>query len=112
MASQLEQDIITQIEYYFGDINLYRDNFLKERIKQDDGWVPLEVLLTFKRLAALSTDPEIIANAVEKSEKKLVIVNDDRKKLKRSPEFPLPEFNDERKKELTSRTGNERFNIF
>lgn len=106
MTSDLEKKIIRQIEYYFGDINLPRDKFLQEKIKEDEGWIGLDVLLSFKRLAGLSTDEKVIADAVEKSEEKLVVISEDRKKLRRNPEKPLPEFNDDRKKELSSRTGS------
>lgn len=105
MANDLEKKIAQQLEYYFGDINLPRDKFMQEKIKEDDGWISLEVLLTFKRLASLSTDPEVIANAVEKSESKLVNVSDDRKKFRRNPDQPLPEMNETRQKELVSRSG-------
>lgn len=105
MASDLEQKISQQIEYYFGDINLPRDKFLQEKIKEDEGWVTLEVLTTFKRLANLTTDVEAIANAIEKSESKILELSEDRKKVRRNPEKPLPEFNDERRKELMSRSG-------
>lgn len=105
MANELEEKIIKQIEYYFGDINLSRDKFLQEKIKEDEGWVTLEVLLTFKRLASLTTDPEVIASAIEKSENKLVVVSEDRKKLRRNPDKPIPEFDENRKKELMKRTG-------
>lgn len=105
MPSELENKIIKQIEYYFGDINLPRDKFLKEKITEDEGWITLDILLTFKRLANLSTDQAVIADAVEKSEEKLVVVSEDRKKLRRNPEKPLPELNDDRKKELSNRTG-------
>ncbi|KAI1237187.1 hypothetical protein IHE44_0014443 [Lamprotornis superbus] len=36
-------------KYYFGNHNLPRDKFLKEQIKLDDGWVPLEVMIKFNR---------------------------------------------------------------
>lgn len=105
MANDLEQKIIKQIDYYFGDINLPRDKFLQEKIKEDEGWVPVEVLLTFKRLASLSEDPAVIAAAVEKSESKLVLVNEDKNKLRRNPEQPVPEQTEERKQELMKKSG-------
>lgn len=37
------------LQYYFGNHNLPRDKFLKEQIKLDDGWVPLEVMIKFNR---------------------------------------------------------------
>lgn len=105
MTTDLEKKIIQQIEHYFGDINLPRDKFMQEKMKEDEGWITLDVLLTFNRLANLSKDPEVIANAVEKSENHLVIVSEDKKKLKRNPDMPVPEMNEERKKDLTQRTG-------
>ncbi|XP_044267920.1 la protein homolog [Tribolium madens] len=105
MGSELDNKIIRQIEYYFGDINLPRDKFMQEKLKEDEGWITLDVLLTFKRLASLSEDPEVIAAAVEKAENGLVELSEDRKKIRRNPDLPLPELNDARKKELVERTA-------
>lgn len=105
MTTDLEKKIIQQVEYYFGDINLPRDKFMQEKMKEADGWIPVDVLLTFNRLANLSKDPEVITNAVEKSENHLVNVSEDKKKLRRNPDIPLPELSEERKKELALKTG-------
>lgn len=100
----LEKDIIRQVEYYFGDANLSRDKFLQEQIGKDDGWVELSVLLTFKRLAALSEDPKVIVDAVDKSDEGLVQIHEERTKIRRHPERPLPEQNEETRKEQFERT--------
>ncbi|XP_055371436.1 la protein homolog [Condylostylus longicornis] len=106
VTSKLEADIIRQIEYYFGDANLQRDKFLLEQIsKTEEGWVPFSVLLTFKRLASLSTDVEEIVNAIMKSDEGLLEVSDDKTKVRRHPERPIPEYNEERRKEIHSRTA-------
>ncbi|VEN56681.1 unnamed protein product, partial [Callosobruchus maculatus] len=105
MASELEQKIIRQLEYYFGDINLPRDKFLQEKIKEDEGWVTIETLLTFKRLASLSSDANVIADAAAKSEDKIVLVSEDKKKIRRNPEKPVPEYDTERKKQLMEKTA-------
>lgn len=106
MANDLEQKIIKQVEYYFGDVNLPRDKFLQGKIKEDsDGWVPLEVMLKFKRLANISEDSNLIAQALEKSEDKIVIVSEDKTKIKRNPDKPLPENNEEFIKKLQERSG-------
>ncbi|CAH2105009.1 unnamed protein product [Euphydryas editha] len=102
--TDLEKAIIRQVEYYFGDLNLPRDKFLREQVKLDDGWVPLEVLGTFNRLAKLSTDSDVVAKALNKSTSGLIEVSEDNKKVRRNPEMPIPEMNEERRKELTSRT--------
>lgn len=98
----LNDQIVRQIEYYFGDINLPRDKFLQEQIKLEDGWIPLEIMLKFKRLANLTTDADVIVTALEES--KLIEVSDDKKKIRRSPDSPLPVLNEERRHELMSRT--------
>lgn len=104
--SDLEGKIIRQIEYYFGDANLHRDKFLLEQIsKSEEGWVPFEVLLTFKRLAALTTDIDVIVDAMHKSDEGLVEISEDRKSIRRHPECPIPEHNEEKRKEIMSRTA-------
>ncbi|KAJ0181598.1 hypothetical protein K1T71_002320 [Dendrolimus kikuchii] len=102
--TELDSSVIRQVEYYFSDSNLPRDKFLKEQIKLDDGWVPIEILTKFHRLARLSMDIEVIANALNKSTSGLLEVSEDKKKVRRNPEVPLPEFNEERRKELSKRT--------
>lgn len=104
--SNQERDIIRQIEYYFGDANLRRDKFLMGKIAEDEeGWVPVSVLLTFKRLKQLSDDSKVIVDSVDKSKVGLVQVSADREKLRRHPENVLPEFNEDRRKEIQSRTA-------
>lgn len=102
--SKNELDIIRQIEYYFGDANLARDKFLQGEIEKDEGWVPLTVLLTFKRLSQLSEDAKVIAAALQKSDEGLVEISADQTKMRRHPERPIPEQNEEHRKEVMSRT--------
>ncbi|XP_070504352.1 la protein homolog [Chironomus tepperi] len=105
-ATKLEGDIIRQIEYYFGECNLNRDKFLRGKINDDkDGWVPISVLLTFNRLKAITEDAKLIAEALEKSTSGLVQISEDKEKLRRHPDNPLPEFNETRRKELSRRTA-------
>jgi len=102
----LNDQIIRQVEYYFGDSNLLRDKYLREKISADpDGWVTFEVLLTFKRLAALSEDKNIVAEAMAKSTSGLIEVSEDKEKIRRHPNHPIPEGNDEYRKEVMSRTA-------
>lgn len=104
-TSKLEKDIIRQVEYYFGDANLFRDHFLQAETAKNDGWVTLETLLTFKRLSSLSKDPKVIADALDKSDEGLIEVHEDRQSIRRHPERPLPEKNEETRKEVISRTA-------
>ncbi|KAL3072781.1 hypothetical protein niasHS_017755 [Heterodera schachtii] len=99
---QLDEKIMKQIEYYFGDINLPRDKFLQEEMKKDDGWVSLTTMLKFNRLAALSTDLDQITSALKDSH--LIDVSDDNVKIRRNPEEPLPENTLEYWQEIKRRT--------
>jgi len=100
----VDTKIIRQIEYYFGDYNLPRDKFLQEEIKKEDGWIALDTMLNFKRLATLSTDHEVILNAIGKSEQKLLEISEDKLKIRRDPKKPLPIYNDDVKAETMKRT--------
>ncbi|XP_041057441.1 lupus La protein [Carcharodon carcharias] len=88
----LEKKICEQIEYYFGDHNLPRDKFLKEQIKLDDGWVPLETMIKFNRLSRLTTDFTVIVEGLKKSTSGFLEISEDKTKIRRSPSKPLPKF--------------------
>ncbi|KAM4697877.1 lupus La protein [Rhinophrynus dorsalis] len=102
--SDLETKICQQIEYYFGDHNLPRDKFLKEQITLDDGWVSLETMIKFNRLNRLTKDFNTICEALKKSKTGLLELNEEKHKIRRSPDKPLPEVNDEYKNLLKSRS--------
>lgn len=103
-TEELEAKIVRQIEHYFGDYNLPRDKFLKETIKEDDGWVPMDTMLKFQRLAALSADAKVIMAALKKGGSGLMEVDEDKHKIRRCPTVPLPEWNDARREELMNNT--------
>lgn len=90
------------MQFYFGDVNMQRDKFLIEQTRLDEGWVPMTVMLNFKILASLSKDIEAILNALEDSD--LIEISEDRKKIRRSLDKPLPVYNDEYRKAQEART--------
>jgi len=102
--SPQEKKIIRQIEYYFGDFNLPRDKFLQEETKLDDGWVAMETMLKFKRLADLSKDQAEIIAAIKLSKAGLIEVAEDGSKIRRDPSIPLPENTEASRKALEART--------
>ncbi|KAK3600424.1 hypothetical protein CHS0354_023632 [Potamilus streckersoni] len=103
--SGLEKKIIRQVEYYFGDINLPRDKFLLEQIKEnEDGWVTMETMVKFNRLKELSEDFDVIAGSLRKSTSGLIEVSEDNKKVRRSPKQPMPENTAARRQELLDKT--------
>jgi len=104
--SPLQRKIIRQVEYYFGDFNLPKDKFLKECVKENEGWITMETLLKFKRLSDLSKDAKEIMAALQKSDSGLMELDSDGDgKVRRNPGQPIPENNEEHKKILEARTA-------
>jgi len=97
--SELDKEIHKQVSYYFGDFNLPRDKFLSEQVKtNEEGWVGIDVMLKFQRLSKLSSEGDVILKALQKSEEKLIEVDLENKKVRRNPEIPLPEIEDDETK--------------
>ncbi|CAJ0592413.1 unnamed protein product [Cylicocyclus nassatus] len=90
-GESIDERVVKQLEYYFGNINLPRDRFLQDNMKQDDGWIPIKTLLTFNRLAAITTDADVIANAVKAANSEIISVSEDGQKIRRNIGNPLPE---------------------
>ncbi|CAI9544879.1 unnamed protein product, partial [Staurois parvus] len=103
-VSDLDTKICQQIEYYFGDHNLPRDKFLKEQISFDDGWVPLEIMIKFNRLNKLTKDFGIIVGALKKSKTGLLEIDEEKSRIRRSPNKPLPEVTEEYKNLIKNRS--------
>ncbi|KAI0228353.1 Lupus La protein [Lamellibrachia satsuma] len=104
VLSALDKKIVKQIEYYFGDMNLPRDNFLREEIKKENGWVCLETMVKFNRLKQLTADYNIITTALKASGTTFIQVSEDNEKIRRNPDLPVPEFNKERNEDLKARS--------
>jgi len=100
----LEKKIIRQVEYYFGDINLARDKFMKEQIKTNEGWLEMALLLKFNRLNTMCKDADIILAALSKSTSGLLELDLDGKKVRRSPFKPLPSFDKDHAAAINKRT--------
>jgi lupus La protein len=90
------------LQFYFGDVNMQRDRFLIEQTKLDNGWIPMKIMLNFKMLASLSKNVEIILKALEVSD--LIEVSEDKKKIRRSLEKPLPTYDSNYRKAQEART--------
>lgn len=79
-----------QVEYYLSDKNLQNDKFFHEKINSDkDGFLEVAYLLNCNKIKELqATDDEIIAAATTS----LVLeTSDDKKRIRRKGNAPLPE---------------------
>ena len=94
MAEQAEK-IKDQLEFYFSESNLRKDKFLQKEIsKTKDGFVGLDVLFTFNKLKALTTDAKEVSDALKDSD--LVEVSKDGDKIRRSADLPADDTSKER----------------
>ena len=83
---------------------MIRDKFLKNEVTKDEGWVPLSVLTTFKRLQSLTTDFKTIVNALKSSVSGLLQIDEKESKIRRHPDRVLPNSHAELELSLRNRT--------
>jgi len=77
-----------QIEFYFSDSNFPKDRFLRaQSALNENGFVNLEIIASFKRMKELTTDLKLIADAVADSD--VVELNSERTMIKRKQPIPL-----------------------
>ncbi|XP_068137381.1 la-related protein 7 [Hyperolius riggenbachi] len=81
-VKQLLADIAKQVDFWFGDVNLHKDRFLREQIeKSRDGYIDISMLASFNKMKKLTTDSKLIARAVKNSS--VVEMNLDNTKIRR-----------------------------
>ncbi|XP_068444378.1 la-related protein 7 [Clinocottus analis] len=85
-VKQLLGDVKRQVDFWFGDVNLHKDRFLKKIIDEsDDGYVDLSLLASFNRMKKLTSDTKLIARALKDSS--VVEINLEGDKVRRL--FPI-----------------------
>ncbi|KAI3495568.1 hypothetical protein L1887_37912 [Cichorium endivia] len=90
LTDELRDKIIKQVEYYFSDENLRTDKFLlKYLAKDEEGYVPVAVIASFKKMKKLTHHKSFIVAALKESS--LLTLSSNEKKVKRVHPFPLTE---------------------
>lgn len=102
--NDLNDKIIAQLEYYFSDVNVIRDKFMKEEFAKNDGYITIETLLKFARLKALAKDEAQIVDALKDCESEVIELDDEKKKIKRKKPLPSEEEIKKVEDEINSRT--------
>ncbi|KAI6703448.1 hypothetical protein NL676_012584 [Syzygium grande] len=86
-ADHLKRKIIRQVEYYFSDENLPTDNYMLGWIRKNkQGFVPIGIVASFRKMKKLTLDHSVVATALKEST--FLVVSPDGKKVKRL--HPLP----------------------
>ncbi|WOG97752.1 hypothetical protein DCAR_0417093 [Daucus carota subsp. sativus] len=55
--------LLKQIEYYFSDANLVKDDFLRSNM-DDQGWVSITLIASFRRVSKLTIDVQLILDTL------------------------------------------------
>lgn len=58
--------IVNQIDYYFSDANLVKDDFLRSNM-DSQGWVPITLIASFPRVKNLTTNIQLILDSLRAS---------------------------------------------
>ncbi|XP_015166698.1 la-related protein 6B-like isoform X2 [Solanum tuberosum] len=88
LTEEAAQKIVNQVEFYFSDLNLATtENLIRHMIKDPEGYVPISVVASFKKIKALIGSHAQLAEVLRSSIN--LVVSDDGKKVKR--QNPLTE---------------------
>ncbi|KAL3643630.1 hypothetical protein CASFOL_014445 [Castilleja foliolosa] len=93
LSEDLRRKIIKQVEYYFSDENLPTDKFLMKYVMQNaEGFVPIGVIASFRKMKKLTRDTSVIVAALKESS--FVVVSSNGRKVKRLHPLPFAEIRD------------------
>ncbi|XP_071697716.1 la-related protein 6A [Rutidosis leptorrhynchoides] len=88
LTDDLRDKIIKQVEYYLSDENLRTDKFLlKYLAKDEEGYVPVAVIASFKKMKKLTHHKYLVVAALKESS--LLTLSSNGKKVKRVHPFCL-----------------------
>lgn len=68
VTEELKAKIVKQVEFYFSDANLPTDNYLMKYVKKDpQGFVPIPVVASFRKIKNLVKNHGVVAAALRNS---------------------------------------------
>ncbi|XP_020232812.1 la-related protein 6C [Cajanus cajan] len=98
LTPDLQQKIVKQVEYQFSDMSLLaNESFQKQMNKDPEGFVPITVIASTKKVKSLVSNIHLLTQAIRSSSK--LVLSADSKKVKRKHPFTEKE-----KEDLQSRT--------
>lgn len=105
-TEELRIRVLKQVEYYFSDENLVRGKYLQKQIeKNNEGWVHLNILVKFKRLAEICNDWKLIGKLLKNSNSCSIEVSDDKQRVRRIQNKPFLKKNPKNIAQLISRSA-------
>ncbi|XP_042005150.1 la-related protein 6A-like [Salvia splendens] len=93
LTDDLRRKIIKQVEYYFSDENLPNDKFMLKYVTRNvEGFVPIGVVASFRKMKKLTKDTSWIVAALKEST--FLVVSSNGKMVKRLHPLPSAEIKD------------------
>ena len=83
-----EERVRALTEFYFGEENFSKDQFLRKQIALDtthEGWIKMEVFASFKKMKKITEDRGIMLNGMRAAS--LVVVNEDGSMVRRKEQL-------------------------
>ncbi|PKA45652.1 hypothetical protein AXF42_Ash010992 [Apostasia shenzhenica] len=85
-SNDATQKILKQVEYQFSDTNLIASDFLLKIMNKDpEGYVPIAVIASWKKIKSLGVNNQMLIKALKTSTK--LLVSEDGKKVRRKQLF-------------------------
>ncbi|CAL1389395.1 unnamed protein product [Linum trigynum] len=98
LTEELRQKIVKQAEYQFSDMSLLANESMSKHLSKDpEGYVPISVIASTKKMKSLTSNHHLITQALKSSPK--LVVHEDARRVKRK----IP-FTEKEREELQSRT--------
>ncbi|KAJ8766666.1 hypothetical protein K2173_001186 [Erythroxylum novogranatense] len=98
LTDDLRQKIIKQVEYLFSDMSLLANESMSKHVSKDpEGYVPISVIASTKKMKSLTNNNQLLTQALQSSSK--LVLSEDGKKVKRK----IP-FTEKDREDLQSRT--------
>ncbi|CAL1372509.1 unnamed protein product [Linum trigynum] len=98
LTEDFRQKIVKQAEYQFSDMSLLANESMSKHLSKDpEGYVPISVIASTKKMKSLTSNHHLITQALKSSPK--LVVHEDGRKVKRK--FP---FTEKEREELQSRS--------
>ena len=89
--ADLNEKVLKQVEWYFGDENLLKDSFLMKHINRNkQGYVSLKLVSSLRKVKAITKDWTTVQESVRHST--LLEVNDDGTKIRRLAPVPQVDY--------------------
>ncbi|KAF8552490.1 winged helix DNA-binding domain-containing protein, partial [Imleria badia] len=66
VVDAMQNCLLGQLEYYLSPQNMAQDLYLRQRM-DNEGWIPISLLASFKRVRQLHTDAAIVREVLSRS---------------------------------------------